>query len=395
MKYLNVFAAAAIAATGWAEGVEAQSSPKSVPAEFPPSSYTGRQYVDSAGCVFIRAGIDNDVSWIPRLTRGRQQVCGFQPSLSASALASVNAPRATAPETETATVASPAPAPAPKPRVVAAPTTPKPVAKPAPAPVVVQAPAKPAPTPVTTTTRVSVPSACSNRSATAQQFLVSRRDDVRCGPQTQPHVTIKNGPPSPDATYYTYRGPHTAPSTGQVRVAPKHVYEEQLLSTQGVSVPEGYEVVWTDDRLNPKRAHQTLAGHAQMQQLWTNRVPRTLKPDAIVGSHVSYAAGGVPDDASPEVSRAATVPSAAALAEDTRRASHRYVQIGAFSDDDNAKRTAQRLANSGLPTKMGVHKQGGKTYTLVIVGPYKTQGALDGGLARVRGLGYTSATLKR
>ncbi|MEO0752315.1 MAG: SPOR domain-containing protein [Pseudomonadota bacterium] len=205
-------------------------------------------------------------------------------------------------------------------------------------------------------------------------------------------MTIKDGPPSPDATYYTFRGPQA--TTGQVRVAPKHVYEDQLASTQGVFVPEGYEAVWDDDRLNTKRTHQTLAGNAQMKQMWTSRVPRTLKPNAIAGSHVSYAAGGVPDSA-PAVSRAATVTSAAALAEDTSRASHRYVQIGAFSDAAHAKREAQRLANTGLPTKMGAHKQGGKTYTLVIVGPYKTQGALDGGLAQVRGLGYSNATLKR
>mgnify|MGYP001799821373 CR=1 FL=1 len=395
MKYLSVFAAAAIAATGWADGVHAQSSQKVVPAEFPPSSYAGRQYVDSKGCVFIRAGIDNNVTWIPRLTRGRQQVCGFQPSLSASALASVNAPRATAPATTTA-AATPAPAPAaaptpaPAPRVVAAP-------KPVPTPVATPAPAKPKPAPAVTTARVSVPSACTSRSTRAQQFLVSRRDDIRCGPQTQPHVTIKDGPPSPDATYYTFRGPQV--TTGQVRVAPKHVYQDQLASTEGVFVPEGYEVVWEDDRLNTKRTHQTLAGNAQMKQIWTNRVPRTLKPGAVGGSYVSYAAGGVPDntvdDTGAAVSRAANVTSAAALAEDTRRASHRYVQIGAFSDAANAQQTAQRLANSGLPTKLGKHTQGGKSYTLVIVGPYKTQGALDGGMARVRGLGYANATLKR
>ncbi|MEM6589846.1 MAG: SPOR domain-containing protein [Pseudomonadota bacterium] len=411
MKYLTVVAAAAIAATGWTTDVDAQTSPKAVPAEFPPASFTGRQYVDSTGCVFIRAGIDNDVSWVPRLTRGRQQVCGFQPSLSASAIAQVNALRAAAPEPATTTAAAtpaPAPAPAPAPRVVRAPATPAPAAKPAtaaPAPAAAPAKpkAKPKPAPVATTTaRAKVPSACSGRSALAQQFLSSRRGAVRCGPQTQPHVTIKDGPPSPDATVYTFQGhPRAtthghATSSGQVRVAPKHVYEEQLASTEGVSVPEGFEVVWDDDRLNPKRAHQTFAGKAQMEQIWTKRVPRTLKPAAVsAGSHVSYAAGGVSDAAKPEVSRAATVPSAAALAEDTRRASHRYVQVGAFSDQAGAQRAAQRLANSGLPTKLGKHRQGAQTYTLVVVGPYKTQGALDGGLARVRGMGYAGATLKR
>lgn len=214
-------------------------------------------------------------------------------------------------------------------------------------------------------------------------------------------MTIKDGPPSPDATYYTFQGhPRAttygnASSSGQIRVAPKHVYEDQLASTEGVFIPEGYEAVWDDDRLNTKRTHQTFAGKGQMEQIWTKRVPRTLKPSSVSsGSHVSYAAGGV-SDTTPEVSRASTVTSSADLAEDTRRASHRFVQVGAFTDQAGAQRAAQRLANSGLPTKLGKHRQGGKTYTLVVVGPYKTQGALDGGLARVRGMGYPSASLKR
>ncbi|MEL6118435.1 MAG: SPOR domain-containing protein [Pseudomonadota bacterium] len=393
MKYLSVLAASAIAATGWAEVSVAQSSSQAVPAEFPPASYTGRQYVDSAGCVFIRAGIDNNVTWVPRLTRGRQQVCGFQPSLSASTLATVNAARTPAPDeaipTATATPASappPAPTPAPAPRVVAAPA-------PAPAPAVAAPSPKPQPKRVVGTTRVTSASKCTNRSVFSQRYMHSEPAEVRCGPQSQPHVTYKDGPASPNATIYTQASPGV--TSGQVRVAPKHVYENQVISTEGVFVPEGYTVVWEDDRLNTKRAHQTLAGKAQMEQIWTNTLPRRIKPGAIAGSGTSYAAGGVPNDVAPQVSRSTTVPSAAGLAANDTPASHRYVQIGAFTDPVQAKAAAQRLANSGLPTKMGDRTRGGKAYTLVVVGPYQTQGALDGGLAKVRGMGYAQATLKR
>jgi hypothetical protein len=50
------------------------------PAETPPSSFRGQQYVDSKGCVFIRAGADGDVLWIPRVNRSGRQLCNEPPS---------------------------------------------------------------------------------------------------------------------------------------------------------------------------------------------------------------------------------------------------------------------------------------------------------------------------
>ncbi|HMS94968.1 MAG TPA: SPOR domain-containing protein [Tabrizicola sp.] len=50
------------------------------PAELPPQSYRGMQYVDSEGCAFLRAGTEQETLWVPRVNAGGKQLCGFPPS---------------------------------------------------------------------------------------------------------------------------------------------------------------------------------------------------------------------------------------------------------------------------------------------------------------------------
>ncbi|MEQ9258781.1 MAG: hypothetical protein RIG84_06760 [Roseovarius sp.] len=231
----------------------AQTSNKIVPAEFPPASFDGRQYVDSKGCVFIRAGVDGAVSWIPRMTRGRQQVCGFQPTLSAQAR-----------QPEPAPVTASAPAP----RVVASAPPPQPVRSAPPAmapasyrsaPTPVAAPAAPTPLPKVVQEPVKSAGPCQGATPLSTQYINSTsRYPIRCGPQTAPHVTYAEGSRtytapapasattivpgssyvySPGKTYVTNPGSSAGPiyyTAGQVRVAPRHVYESQLASTDGL-----------------------------------------------------------------------------------------------------------------------------------------------------------------
>lgn len=55
-------------------------SERAGPAELPAADYAGQQYVDSKGCMFVRAGFDGATVWVPRVSREGTPVCGNPPS---------------------------------------------------------------------------------------------------------------------------------------------------------------------------------------------------------------------------------------------------------------------------------------------------------------------------
>ena len=496
MRLSCVLAIAALATCfASAEAVAQSNSSARIPAEFPPASYTGRQYVDSRGCVFIRAGIDGQTTWVPRVTRDRKVICGFKPSVATASNAEpapakpapAQAPTIiTVPQQTTAAAPKPAPKSAAQPkRVTSAPKTaaaPQKVRRAAPAQApktvavapqtVTQTPktatiVKPSPKPaakrVSKAPRVAAAqTACPGASAVSQKYLPTKgRLEVRCGPQAQPHsYVLSGGGGSGTSTRVVTAAPmpqssvRSSPSSRKVavaqapqatRVAPRHVYENQLASNHGISVPEGYKPVWDDDRLNPRRAHQTFVGKARMDVVWTKTVPRRLinrktgrevthnfpglqypytsfEQQRAAGVIVATRGQMVPDPItvtrardgsivrstatrtrkpvdksvrSQAQARSQSISTRSVAPKPAKAASHRYVQVGIFSEPSKAQRAAQRLANAGLPARMGKTTHKGKPFTSVVVGPFSSQERLESGMRAVRRAGYPNAYYRK
>ena len=83
MRAFPLLLACSVVASG-AVGASAQSNVSiaaTTPAEVPANDFNGRQYVDSAGCVFVRAGQGDVAAWMPRLTRSNEPLCGYTPTI--------------------------------------------------------------------------------------------------------------------------------------------------------------------------------------------------------------------------------------------------------------------------------------------------------------------------
>lgn len=345
---MSLLSVATLTGTGLANTGKAMQAP----AENPPASFSGAQFVDATGCAFIRAEFGGETRWLPRLNPDRTQICGLEPSFEAKT--------AKAPETLVETPAANASQPE-----VAAPTA-------------IQASAakpnstrpRPASTHSTASTRTTVQRAsktvrvtCPSRSGASYSYIAQPGDAIRCD----------RARASAQASLVLASGESVAPEL------PKPVYKLPKL-------PNGYRYAFGEGRHNPNRGERTLAGTAEMNRIWTQDVPRKL---------VSPEAGqqGLELQGYRSTQTGQTTYRASSKAQAAPR--HRNVQVASFREPDNATATAGRLQAQGLPVRIMQGRSGGKNLYVVIAGPFESEARTQAALNRTRSIGYADAFIRR
>ena len=459
MKVTRLIAGALIIACVGVGALNAQNlRDVQAPAEFPSPSFKGSQYVDSKGCVFIRAGIDGNVTWVPRVNRKRKLLCGQTPTQGAPA--ALTSPQVPVQITASASNSTPKPQSKPKAktvrRKVQTAATEAQATTPTPRKIVRAQPVKPASIRATVKPAPEQP-VCKGASSISQQYINSGRTlPVRCGPQTvmqtnrarlgktEPSRDVGSAPKSWIASALQIGRPATTDAGAPVirslpqntRVLPKHVYDTRQLDDLN-STPEGYTAIWKDDRLNPRRAEQSLRGIAQTRLVWTDTTPRRL----IDQNTASDVTASVPlvypytntttqqrDLGSVTIihrnrmiikkvtrnksrlatrqpvtsTRSAATPPATAKANIRTKTgaqipsttNGQYVQVGVFGIPSNAKAATQRLVNAGLPAQMRASSRRSRSYQTVLAGPFTSRHQLSRALKKAWAMGFSDAFVR-
>ena len=416
------------------------------PAEQPPAGYKGQQYVDSRGCVFLRAGYGGQVTWVPRVSRDRKQLCGY-PS-SGGRVETAEAKPAT-PEVPLAVKPTVRAAPSTKvavmPKTVTAPKTvvvPRTVVAPVPQEIRPVTPSELAATEPRGTVAAAPEGGSGYRLACPADTPVAQRFEIRGG-GSKLMCTSGNG--SLDGANFPilvagslaghpigYDAHVAAGNTGKVGAAPGGtVYGGAVKSTKSAKYPAaappaGYKLAWTDDRLNPNRGKQTVAGFMDMDDVWTRTSPAELREDSEIarrpvkiivrhsdgsesahaGYVVSTKGGGekvVRSDqpaavvVKKKVSKSskavvpAAAPKAAAKAAVASGSGRFLVQVGTYGVTSNAEGAAGRLSGKGLPVSRA--KLNGGALTVVYAGPFASASDAKAALSAARGMGFSDARI--
>lgn len=409
MMIFKVLSVAVLAALSLPMAGEARTVAQvGAPAELPPASFKGQQYVDSRGCVFLRAGFDGRVNWVPRVGRDRKAICTAQPTFGPRPAIEVAAdeapevvapqvvaPRVVAPVARTpvvrtqvgaplATIASLPAARVVAPRVVA----PRVAAAPAPvAPVGVVAPGsryEVVPSAGGSGRQIgcytSAPVAERVRLRTGGSVVVCTRGDGTLTGWRPPIYPAGAGVGAALSDQVVARGT----SSGATVAAGGYAQAEVVIPKP----PKGYKLAWTDDRLNPQRGQGTAEGWAAQDQVWTRDVPAVLVADQRkVKKRKAAKAGGV----TVSTKSVATAP---VVARSKAVAGGVLVQVGTFGVAANAAGAGARLQALGLPVAKARISREGRDLQIVYAGPFGSVAEAQRAVAAARGAGFADAFIR-
>ena len=444
----RILSAAVVASVFGVASVQAQSVRQvGGPANLPPSSFDGQQWVDSRGCVFLKAGYGGQTTWVPRVGRDRKAMCGYPPTGStrgaievatAEEMAKPAAPVVAEAPIKAAPVKAAKPAPtqftsvtpmipvAPKVKPDAALpvmqvqrplyTAPAPVLAPIPAPVVMAAPRQPAPY-VEIAPRGGYETAASTGPSQGQigcytSAPVAERVKTRNGGTA---VVCTRG----DGSMTGWRPPIYPRSAGvgaaltDPVVASQSAVRQVTVRQGGVShgasgevyarapqtdaipaPPKGYVMAWEDGRLNPNRGKGTASGWAQQDQVWTRKVPSKLvadEPAVKRKKKIIYVQSGSNVTVSTKA-QPATAPVQKKVAKAAKGGA--YIQIGTFGVVSNADGAAARLKGIGLPVARAKISSGGKPMQIVMAGPFGSAADAQTALSMARQAGFGDAFIR-
>lgn len=383
--FVKVLGGAFLALALGAIGAFAQSaSDIGGPRELPPPGFNGQQYVDSRGCVFLRAGIGGRVNWVPRVDRNRRAICGYPPSGGgATAMAAAPAPQMAAPRVRTTEPPPESYTPAPVAGMRPAAVQPRPVAvQPRVTAPVVAAPVVTAAPPVVGNGRqigctTSAPVPARLKLTHGGTVVVCTRGDGTLEGLRAPIYPQGAGV----GASLSHDGAQRMVPLGQPSAAGRGVETARVVAP--VAVPKGYKQVFDDDRFNPLRGVGTAEGQAAQDRILTRTVPaRSVdeKPGFLERLTVS--------------SKSAPAAAAPRAVEQPVTAGRYFVQVGSFAQPSNAEGAAGRLAALGLPVARSKGRIGGKPVQVILAGPFGDSGAAQAALRAARGAGFGDAFVK-
>lgn len=316
------------------------------PSETPPPDFRAVQYIDSAGCVFLRT----DRGWRARIARDRAPICGYPPTLSARRTGPVGA-MGLFPEVEEPTGQRIQ-------RELA---------------------------------EAIIPNLRAGEMVAGKESVVPESGEAGGGQPALPnaapvsaegldhpaHDSLRLGDMlagAPELTRQMMRGRATDRLCALLGTTPKDPVGSALgiCGTSAIALSAAAQIPDPGDRVITARATAKKSGapgtrdHAQ-------GLPATAKPQAI--TRKAQATAEPRDD--PRM-----IPPGA-----------RYVQVGAFRDSDRAERAARELAALGLPVVRSRKAEG--QAQLVLVGPLDGREAIVHMIDRLGHAGYHDVVARR